>query len=925
MMQNIEFPRRVINRKSLIVELKSHVSECNLKSELQKKVILSLRNAIVGGRTEIQQRFLKGRLSGIEAANTQSFLVDQIVRTLYEFAVFHVYPMSNPTAGEHLSILATGGYGRQTLAPFSDVDLMFLSPYKLTAHSEQVIEFMLYSLWDLGLKVGHATRSIDDALRLSREDFTIRTNLLESRWLTGDRKLYTEFRKKFLTKLITNTGPEFVKAKLVERDSRHKRMGDSRYVLEPNVKVGKGGLRDLHTLFWIVKYLYRINNINELNPIEVLTKSDIEIFCKSENFLWTVRFHLHYIVDRPEERLTFDVQSVIGERMGYVGEQGIKGVECFMKDYFLTVKDVGNLTRVLCAILEENHKKTRPKSYFPKLTTLTTNKKIKAGFKIDGNRLSFEEDTPFDKEPHRILTLFSEAQQWGYDVHPSALRLVSQNLNIINEEFRSNRHYNNIFINILLGPQPGNVLMRLNETRVLGAFIPEFGNIVAQMQYDMYHIYTVDEHTIRAIGALSDIENNVLAKELPLSTEIIKEVQSRRVLFVAVLLHDIAKGLKGDHSKLGAKISMKLCPRFGFNDWETETVSWLVLNHLRMSETAFKRDINDPKTIEDFARLVQSSERLRLLLVLTVADIRAVGPTVWNSWKAALLRELFGKTQQILTGTVSAAGRFGQIEKIKTELRFRLKNSSQKWRQKEINTHMSLGGDSYWLSFDLDSLYRHANLTRKADLSREKLTIEARNLEDRGVTEIIIYTADHSGLFARIVGGITSAGASVVDAKVVTLSNGMALDAFWVRDFNASVYAEKERLSTLCEKIRRALVGQLTIIKEKGDSGRSNIFDVSHRVLIDNEASNSHTVIEINGSDRPGLLQDVAEGLSEAGAQISSAHISTYGERIVDVFYVKDVFGLKIDSSSKHEFIRKTLLNKLLPGSEQGYSNAIDQ
>ncbi len=915
-MANIAKPRDIIDRKAVLAKLDELVSWSGYTPKTQPQVLEIFKAAHAGGWAEVRRRFEDDGAASGEVVRANAYLVDQLVRAVYDFALKSVYPAANPTTGELLSITATGGYGRGEMAPFSDIDLMFLLPYKLTPHSEQVVEFILYTLWDLGLKVGHATRSIDEALRLARDDMTIRTSLLEARWLWGDREMFNEFKRRYFSDIAAKTGLAFVEAKLNERDARHARMGDTRYVLEPNIKEGKGGLRDLQTLYWIAKYLYRVDDVTELQKLGVLTARDVRTFAKAEAFLWTVRCHLHYLSGRPEERLTFNVQNEIAARMGYTDRAGVKGVERFMKHYFLIAKDVGDLTRILCAVLEEQHKKSRQRFNFP---TFGFRKREIEDFIVDGDRLTVQNKDIFKKNPVKLLQLFRLAQRDDFDVHPNALRLVTQNLKLIDKKLQRNPEANRLFIEMLTGPNPEVTLMRLNEAGVFGRFVPDFGRVVAQMQYDMYHVYTVDEHTIRAIGILKGIEDGRLRQDHPVSCEVIGEVQSLRVLYVAVLLHDIAKGRGGNHSEIGADIALELGPRFGLNEWETETVSWLVRFHLLMSNTAFKRDVYDPKTVRDFVAVVQSPERLRLLLVLTVADIRAVGPNVWNAWKAGLLRELYWRAIEEMTGGAPQERRAERVEQAKSRLREKL----AAWPVEEIEKHFTRGHPDYWLAFKTDTLAYHAELIREAESKQLAMHIETRVESERDVTEIVIYTPDHPGLFAKIAGAMALSGASVVDAKIMTLANGMALDTFWVQDAGGHAYAAGDRLTRLTKRVADALSGRLNPGREldvqqtKALPSRMKAFNVPPRVLIDNKASDQLTVIEINGRDRPGLLHDLTKALTESGLQISSAHIATFGERVVDVFYVKDVFGLKIDRAEKLDRLRARLLEAISPGASE--------
>lgn len=909
-MANLTKPRGIIDRKALTIQLDELVDWSGYTPKTQGAVLDIFKSAQKAGWAEIKRRFEEGGASARETTLANSYLVDQLVRLIHEFATTRVYPSANPTTGEQMSLVATGGYGRAEVAPFSDVDLMFLLPYKLTAHSEQIVEFTLYTLWDLGLKVGHATRSVDEAIRLSKEDMTIRTSLLESRWLQGNQDLYNDLKTRFNSEIVATSGPEFVEAKLAERDARHERMGDTRYVLEPNLKEGKGGFRDLQTLFWIAKYLYQVEHVQDLVDVGVLTADDVKRFKKAATFLWTARCHLHYIAGRPEERLTFNVQSEIAERMNYRDHAGTQGVERFMKHYFLIAKDIGDLTRILCAVLEEQHKKRRTPNWLP---TFQFRKKAIDGFIVDSGRLNVSSDKDFKKAPIKILQLFQLMQKHSLDVHPNALRLVAQNLKLINAKFRKDPKANALFMEILTGQKPQAALMALNEAGVFGKFMPDFGRVVAQMQYDMYHVYTVDEHTIRAIGVLNGIETGRLEEDHPVACAVIGEVQSRQALYLAVLLHDIAKGRGGDHSILGAEVAEKLAPQLGLSDWETETVAWLVRHHLLMSNMAFKRDLDDPKTVADFIEIVQSPERLRLLLILTVADIRAVGPNVWNAWKAGLLRELYFRTQEVMSDSAPTQLRSERVEQAKA----RLADALKPWPDADIQAHLDLGNPGYWLSIDVETQVRHAHLIHKTDKADTGFAIETGTNEDRDATEITVYSPDHPGLFSSIAGALALCGASIVDAKVQTLANGMALDSFWIHDLERTAYRQKRDLKRLISRIQDAMQGKISPARDLAAAqksalpSRTRVFHVPPRVLVDNKASQSHTVIEINGRDRQALLHDVTAVITYNGLQISSAHISTYGERVVDVFYVKDVFGLKMESDRKIKAVRAALMKAI--------------
>lgn len=911
-MYRIPNRRAIIDRRDLVQELEEQAGRGADSARVRANALQIFKAALYRGVGEIRRRFEDEDIRGPEVVHSNSFLVDQLVRCIYDFAAKHVYPIADAkSAGPgEMAILATGGYGRGELSPFSDIDLMFLLPPQSRPDNEKIIEYILYMLWDCGLQVGHATRTVEDCVTLARADLTIRSCLLESRWLWGNGPLYDAFDDAFWRKVAAGTGAAFVESKLAERDLRHARMGDSRYVLEPNIKEGKGGLRDLQTLFWIAKYLYRVKDMAELVERGIFTLADVRHFKKSQDFLWTVRCHLHYVSGRPEERLTFNVQDIIAKRIGYGDRAGARGVERFMKHYFRVTKTVGDLTRILCAVLEEEQKKPRRRFRIPMWPLF---RRMPEGFRLDGERLNFHPQDAIMRDPVKMLRLFHIAQHFGLDIHPRALRMIQQNLKLIDKHVRADSDANRLFVEMLTSANdPETTLKRMNDAGVFGRFIPDFGRVVAQMQYDMYHVYTVDEHTIHAIGILHGVETGKFTNEHPAASEAAGDIRSRRALYIAVLLHDVAKGRGGDHSELGAGVAEQLAPRLGLDAWETETVVWLIRYHLLMSRTAFKRDIDNPKTVTDFVDLVQSPERLRMLLLLTDVDIHAVGPGIWNNWKAGLLGDLYYRALEVME-MPGGQPMDRRVERAKARLRARLPD----WEEKRLETYLARGYSDYWLAFGVESHVQHFELMRKAEDAKSPLSIEARQHPSHDVTEVILYAPDHPGLFARIAGAMALSGASIVDAKIITLANSMALDTFWIQDVSGRAFDSLDRLDRLKKRIEEAIVGrlhpgrELKAVRERALPSRTRVFTVPPAVFFDNKASVTHTVIEVNGRDRLGFLHDVTSTLTSVGLQITSAHISTYGERVVDVFYVKDVFGLKIDDKAKLAQIEQRLLEAI--------------
>lgn len=903
----IEKRRQLIDRRALTQAVDDLFAEGLKESARKSKQLVLYKDALAKGQAEIQRRFFESH-DGAKAVLAHAYLIDQLIRVIHDAAATHLYPAANPTSSEKLCILAVGGYGRGELAPYSDIDLLFLHDYKISARVEQVVEEILYTLWDMGLKVGHATRSIEDCMRQAKADVTIKTAMLEARYVWGEKGLFNSFLRAFKKDVQTGTGFAFLEAKLAERDTRHERMGDSRYVLEPNIKDGKGGLRDLHTLYWAAKFLYHVGNISELIDLKILTKAEANRFAKAQQYLWTLRCHLHYLTDRPEERLTFDVQPELARRMGYTDHAGTSGVERFMKHYFLIAKDVGDLTRIFCAAFEAQHQK---KPLFS-LSKLLSASEIE-GFANESGRLNELARGHFRKSPVDMLRIFKVAHEKRMSIHPDALKAITRNLKYVTKKFRDDPEANAVFMDILTSKlNPEGTLRHMNECGLFGKFIPDFGRVVAQMQYDMYHVYTTDEHTIRAIGILNRIENGELAEDHPLATKLFPSLHSREVLYVAVFLHDIAKGRGGDHSELGAEVARSLCPRLGMSEEQTETVAWLVLHHLAMSNTAFKRDIDDPKTVIDFVDLVKSPERLRLLLCLTVVDIRAVGPNVWNNWKSSLLRDMYYRAYDFITEGLDGMGRNRRVAAARSDLVGLLDH----WPEHDRERHIDRLPDGYLLAFDAEQLLRHSDVIRDAEIRAQTLALDIQVLGARDATEITIFAADHPGLFARLSGALAVCGASIVDARIATFKDGMALDVFTVQDSNGGAFKSSSKLARLSVMVEQVLSGRVRPLEELDRKSsqipsRMEIFYVAPRVLMDNKASNTHTVIEVNGRDRPALVYRLTTALFRLGIQITTAKISTYGEQVVDVFYVKDVFGMKITHETKLKEIRQALLDVL--------------
>ncbi len=853
----------------------------------------------------VREEFEHYQRSGLQSARALATLMDGLIATLHDYARAMV------GATDLLAVVATGGYGRGMLAPFSDIDLLFITPEQPSADTHAAVEFSLYFMWDLGLKVGHATRSVSECIAEAERDVTIRTSMIDARQIAGDPGLFAAFGTRFAAACALHTAG-FIAAKQVERDVRHRRFGESPFLVEPNIKEGRGGLRDLQTLYWMARYVFDTRVMGDLvGPNSpgggVLVEREAKHARRSWDFLWTVRFHLHYVAGRAEERLTFDMQPVIGARMGYTRHGRQDGVERFMRHYFLTAREVTRITAVLEPAL------VRAALGPPALEEKTDAALLEQGFVLADGKLLAAPGRDFNAEPLQMLRMLQIARDRHLQLHPLAIRALIRHERQASE-LRDDPEAAILFMDLLTAGQDGaRWLHVLNESGFLGRYIPDWARVVGQMQFDTYHVYTVDEHTIEAVRVLDTLDRGELSDVAPIASGLMEDLQSRRALYVATLLHDIAKGRGGDHSELGAELAQSIGPQLGLSAEETEMVSWLVLQHLLLSQTAFKRDIDDPKTILDVVETIQSPERLKLLLVLTVADMRAVSPRVWNGWKATLLRELYARVAEVLAGGLATTERDVRVARAKQAIAAEL----TEWSETERSTFLGLGYPSYWLGFDPETHLRHARLVREARATGAPLTVQAEPLPARAVTEITVYAADHAGLFSQIAGALAVAGASIVDARIHTLTNGMALDTFWVQDAAGGAFDAPHRLAKLSVLVEQALSGRLqltTEIRRMGEAllgRRMRAIHVPPRVVVDNRASHTHTVIEVNGRDRPGLLFDVTAAISEQGLQIASAHVTTYGVRAVDVFYVKDVFGLKVENERKLASLRAALVAAL--------------
>ena len=897
-------------RRELIHDIEIAIHEKNSQTSFKQKLLPILKKFIDEHSENIKNIYMENK-DGVGSGELRSKMIDAVILSAFDAINNYAFPIANPTTSDKLAVITVGGYGRGNLSPGSDIDLLVLTPYKMTPRIEQIVETLLYLLWDLKLKVGYAVRSLEETIVKARADNTICTTLLDARFISGNQDLWIKFNALFQSEILNKEKNNFFYTKLKERDSRHKKMGDSRYLLEPNIKECKGGLRDLNTIRWIISFMYQVNNSAGYIESGIMTKKEALFYDKAEKYFMNLRAIMHYYGTNDSDRLTFDLQLLIAEKLGYTKHAGSIPIERLMKHYYLFAKEVGYLTK---SVLEniENKNFNKPNSLLKNLV-FKFQKNKNGIFEFYNNKIHLAKGIK-NIDPIDIFKAYNFSAEFNLNLSNELTNLIKLNIRKI-DDIRNDKKANYYFINILTNLlNSDKVLRNMNETGVLGRFIPDFQKVVARVQHDMYHTYTVDEHTINAISILRKIDNGEYESKYGLASKVIKQIVSKKVLYIALFLHDIAKGRGGDHSILGGQVAKNLCPKFGLLSDEVETVIWLVENHLLLSTIAFKRDLQDPKTIIDLKNKIQSAELLRLLYLLTVADITAVGPEIWNSWKDNLLKVVYDETLMEINGGGDQKSRTIREEKSRNKLR----DSLIQWKEQEFIDYTNRFYSYYWTNISSDVHVRHASLILDADKENLKLKIFAEPLKDQGVTEVSIYTQDHLGLFARTCAALALAGTSVQDARIVTTKDGMTVNTFLVRSADASsIIEQKNRLKVLIETIRKTISEERNpkvLMKEFKSiqiPSRRDSFIIEPRVLIDNLSSRSHTVIEINSKDKIGLLHTLASEFFSIGLHISTARISTYGVRAVDVFYVKNLTGGKIIEENKINLIKDKLMQAI--------------
>ena len=833
--------------------------------------------------------------------------VDDIIQGLFDAAPQYLT--------DELCIVAVGGYGRRELAPYSDVDLLFLYNPEFEERLSEALDLFLYPLWDSGLKLGYATHSATSAVQFAKDDIIARTAYLDARLICGAKAIFDGFQAAY-EKLRKKTKTQFVSAKLAEQNERQAKFFETRYLVEPDIKEGKGGLRDLQTIRWLYKYVYGSANGSGRSIDKVMAASERRALGKAERFLWSVRAHMHAFRGRADEKLTFDIQPEIAERLGYHDRADITAAERLMKHYFVNTVEVGRLTRILCARLEEERAKRLP--HLPKLLPRALQEDEASGkpnLRIRTGRLDFGSAAKARRQPRDLFRLFrAYSKQPKIDFHPAALAIVTEKVPQVTSDIRSDPIVAKLFNAILTdAADPVRVLRIMTETGLLGKYIPAFGSIVGRIDYGLYRRFTLDEHVLRCVGLLTQIRRGALKKQHPVATRIVQKAADPLPFYVALLLHESVWSVKGRSVADCEKLVVRVSKRLGLTSEEAALVGWAAAHHLLMVRISERRNLSDVRVISTFAETVGSSERLDMMLVLSVCHLRIVGLQSWDEITRRQLTELYESARAWFeNGESAVAERFEtRVVAVRDETKLRLLG----WKEKDKEAFLSRLSGPMWRSVGVDIILRFAQLVRAAesDDAASAVTVSPRD----GDLEAIVYADDRPGLLSDLAGAIAASNMSVRAVQALTTRDGKAIDIFAIQSSDGSAIDDADQ----ARRVHGALLTAAGARPEKAPSLRRRfgdrriIFSVEPAVRIEHEVSRNATVIETEGLDRPGLLFDLTSALSRLGLTIASAHIATHGERAVDAFYLKTSSGGKITDPKMLARIEKSLMQVLSAGS----------
>ena len=856
-------------------------------------------------REEIKSQHRSGA-TGVEVVTALTGMIDTVIKKLFRCILDDV--AEGRRYRDQLALVAIGGYGRGELNPFSDIDLMFLHKGKDPQFIEDIAQKLLYFLWDMRLDVGYSVRTPNDCVEMAAADMTVKTALLDSRFLSGGRLFFKEFRKTLLTQIVAKGSDTFINDKLSEMKKRREKYGSSVYILEPNIKESEGGLRDLHSALWVAKIKYKINNPRELIIKGVLSEEELDGYSDALGYLWRIRNEVHYLAGRKNDQITFEAQIKIARFLGYEDHGKTLAVEEFMRDYYLHATRVEHLASLLvskCVRREEGARKIL--GYFIR-------RHVGEGFYVIRGELVIPDESMIEKDPSRLMKLFEYAQKQDVSLHINVKSLIRKSLHMVNDKFRRNKDVNQSFFNILRSDKGvAETLKLMHHLEFLNRFIPEFEHLYCKVQHDLYHIYTVDMHSLFAVEEVVDLLKGEHEKDLPLVTQLAREVGKRELLLLAVLFHDIGKGEGGGHADRGADLMPTVARRMGLTREDSARLEFLVRSHLLMAHIAQRRDLHDEKMIIQFARQMENSENLKMLYLLTYADIRAVGPDVWTEWKASLIQELYEKAFKVLErGDFKLEAR---SERVKTVKRKVLELLGDEFPSNLVREELRALTTRHILSNPPTVIAEHVRILLA--LQSSSMSMKVSHEKELGYSSFTICTYDVPGLFSMITGVMAANGMNILGAQIHTSTNGKALDILQVNSPQGFVIEDPNRWSRLEDDMRKVLEGNIAVTALVEKRQRPAFLPekpkprLASQVEIDNDVSVDYTVIDIYTNDKVGLLYRITSTLTELGLYIGVSKISTKVDQVADVFYVKDIFGHKVLSSEKLAEIRSRLLKAI--------------
>lgn len=853
------------------------------------------------GRRSVEAAFDAG-MPAREVVRLRATLYDRLLIGLFELADAE-FRREQGAPDARLALCAVGGYGRSELSPASDLDLLFLYPYEVGPYIESVSERVLYRLWDLGLDVGSSVRSIEECIRLARSDLSAYTSLLDHRFLAGDRGLYEEFDLRLFRAVFSRGASAFLEMRAREDQRRRERYADTVYLLEPNLKQGEGGLRDLHQALWAARVRYRVRTLDELLKIGALSERETRALAAAHDFLLAVREALHRLAGRKSDRLTFEVQEQIAAAMGHRDSKKALAVEQFMQRYYQAARTIRqHAERILerCALPD---RRRRPGRGSP----------IGEHFHVFDGHLSVRREDAFRRHPPAILELFYESMTRDLPLYPYAKDLVAESLRLVDADLRRDGKAASLFLEILTSPEDRRGTLRLmHDLGVLGAYLPEFARLTGRHQHTLYHVYTVDVHTLAAIDRLKALQRGDLAEETPHVTEVMRQVERPRTLYLGLLFHDVGKGTGRDHSEAGAEMAVRACQRLRLTPEEVQEVEFLVRRHLAMVHLATRRDMHDENLLKSFCTEVADVDLLRKLYVLTYVDSVTTGPNVWSDWKAMLVRELYERALRRMRGEPGAAYSDREAaEARRADARVLL---AAQGTPQEMEAFLATMPDRYFLAMRAEAVQRHFSVALQ--LGEGPFALHKTHFPQRGYTELIVTCRDRPGLLALLTGALAANRIDILGAQIFTRTTGEAFDVFYVRDRRGQAVTDAHAWRSFGEHLRALLAGESTVEDlvrrgQKSSSLEKTVPRVRTKVEVDNDASASYTVIDVFTQDRIGVLYRITHTLFELGLDIGLSKVTTEGNRVVDAFYVQDVGGGKITDPARLREIEERLVAAL--------------